>query len=508
MSGSQVSKKRLCSSDGENSNTNIPKAITGWVLKFKSTGASGRLPKDEAIEINELINIHKKVDERIQKLHETLEDVSSKILGISEAKETKIQTRKDNSSESKMKESQVLTNCFKEGMSIRNTPRRGTGNDTWMSESVIAYQELRDKTENQAIQLKKLHEKLKEFLEQTMTKHEDMMGTIEAKKIPRKKEWSGDADPCTMKDLEVLTNNFSEENLIGDTSYGKLYRGKFQTGAETKDVVVKIWDEKVDVIDDGVVVKEEVKFLADSFTDHPNLPKLISFCNNGYRDPVLKNGVVYDVKALGRLCDYIPKDTFSWIHRFKVAYGVAKVLRHLQDRDYPYVIYNLDTENIVLNQEYCPVVVDFGLLFGGLKGGPRYTQQLAEMSTGYEDPYFAYAKKRSPENDVYSFGINLLALMAKRTDKEIDLYDMECRKNMFERWACREYKGDGCSLVNSSLKEDKDYEEADGVALTKLAMDCIQVKRNQLPKRPSFNGVVHRLKRLSVYQMMRSQKQK
>ncbi|KAL6584786.1 hypothetical protein OROMI_004075 [Orobanche minor] len=222
-------KTSVLKSFRENSNTNIPKAISGWVPKSKSTAATGSLPRDEATEIYELINIHKKVDERIQKLHETLEDGSR--------------------------------------MSIRNTSSRGTRNDTGMNESVVAYQELRDKTEIQAIQLQKLHEKLEEFLDQTMRKHEDMVGMIEAKKIPRKKEWSGNADLCTMKDLEELTD-----------------KGKWKlnsTGAETKDVLVKIWDEKVDIIDDGIVVKEEVKFLADDSCDHPNLPKLISFCNNG-----------------------------------------------------------------------------------------------------------------------------------------------------------------------------------------------------------------------------------
>ncbi|KAL6568050.1 hypothetical protein OROHE_003734 [Orobanche hederae] len=351
-----------------NCNTNIPKAISGWVPKSKSTAATGSLPRDEATEIYELINIHKKVDERIQKLHETLEDGSSKILGISEAKATKIQTKKDNSSQSRLKEFQVLTTCFKEGMSIRNTSSRGTRNDTGMNESVVVYQELRDKTEIQAIQLQKLHEKLEEFLDQTMRKHEDMVGMIEAKKIPRKKEWSGNAD---------------------------LWKWKLNsTGAETKDVLVKIWDEKVDIIDDGIVVKEEVKFLANNFCDHPNLPKLI------------------------------------------IAFATTDIV----------TLYVKMVENIVLNKEYSPVVVDFGLLFGGLKGGPRYTQQLAEMSYGYDDPYFAYAKKRGPENDVYSFGINLLALMAKRTDKDINHYDMECINNMLETWACREYTGMGVRL--------------------------------------------------------------
>ncbi|KAL6568051.1 hypothetical protein OROHE_003735 [Orobanche hederae] len=38
-------------------------------------------------------------------------------------------------------------------------------------------------------------------------------------------------------------------------------------------------------------------------------------------------------------------------------------------------------------------------------------------------------------------------------------------------------------------------------------MDCIQVKLEGLPKRPSVYDVVHILKRLTVYKAMKSQKQ-
>lgn len=40
--------------------------------------------------------------------------------------------------------------------------------------------------------------------------------------------------------------------------FGKLYRGKLKLdsiGAKTRDVTAKIWDDKVDVIDDGKVVE-------------------------------------------------------------------------------------------------------------------------------------------------------------------------------------------------------------------------------------------------------------
>ena len=63
---------------------------------------------------------------------------------------------------------------------------------------------------------------------------------------------------CTSDVLEALTDNFKEENFIGPTTFGKVYRGKLKLdpiGGETRDVTVKIWDDNVDVIDDGKVTE-------------------------------------------------------------------------------------------------------------------------------------------------------------------------------------------------------------------------------------------------------------
>ena len=53
-------------------------------------------------------------------------------------------------------------------------------------------------------------------------------------------DFSADCKPkkYCWRDLELLTNFFSEENFIGKINFGKVYRGKTQQGQE---VTVKIW---------------------------------------------------------------------------------------------------------------------------------------------------------------------------------------------------------------------------------------------------------------------------
>ncbi|KAM7462104.1 hypothetical protein LguiA_030225 [Lonicera macranthoides] len=88
-----------------------------------------------------------------------------------------------------------------------------------------------------------------------------------------------------------------------------------------------IWDDKVDVIDDGKVVEEEVKFLSHMKYD-PNLAKLIGFCSNGY-------------------CS---GGTSEWV---KVAFEFGKLLQCLYDgidhEQWLYLVFNIDSTNIMLD---------------------------------------------------------------------------------------------------------------------------------------------------------------
>ncbi|KAM7462097.1 hypothetical protein LguiA_030218 [Lonicera macranthoides] len=223
---------------------------------------------------------------------------------------------------------------------------------------------------------------------------------------------------CTSDVLEALTDNFKEENFIGPTTFGKVYRGKLKLdpiGAETRDVTVKIWDDNVDVIDDGKVTEEEVKFLSNPNVNyHPNLAKLIGYCSNGYCSEGPVNGVVYELNPLDSLYNHTAK-------------GIKRIW-----------------------------------------------------------------------SDVFSYGLILLGLIAKRVDLKEDL--VKYMYKTLDEWAYEAYKPH-CSLVHDSLTKDKDYDEFDAIALTELAMRCIKADN---PKEcPTMSQVVNCLKKLRAFQVLK-----
>lgn len=99
-------------------------------------------------------------------------------------------------------------------------------------------------------------------------------------------------------------------------------------------------------------------------------------------------------------------------------------------------------------------------------------------------------------SEVFSFGVILLGLIAKRTsDLEKQGKPDLLLNNLIHIWAKMEYKPQ-CSLVHKSLQEDWGYHPEDGVAITELGMHCIEFfPRN----RPTMKDAVERLESLHIF---------
>ena len=98
---------------------------------------------------------------------------------------------------------------------------------------------------------------------------------------------------------------------------------------------------------------------------------------------------------------------------------------------------------------------------------------------------------------MFSYGLILLGLIARRVDSKEDV--VKFMYKTLDEWAYNVYEPQ-CLLVNTSLTKDKDYNESDAIALTELAMCCIQVDNPQ--ERPTMHQVLERLKKLHAFQVL------
>ncbi|KAK4744011.1 hypothetical protein SAY87_010323 [Trapa incisa] len=216
----------------------------------------------------------------------------------------------------------------------------------------------------------------------------------------------------TFRELATATKNFKEMNLIGEGGFGKVYKGRLETGEV---VAIKQLNH------DGLQGFQEfiVEVLMLSLLHHPNLVTLIGYCTDG--DQRL---LVYEYMPKGSLEDHLFDPTpdqvpLSWNTRIKIAVGAAKGLEYLHCKANPPVIYrDLKSANILLDDDFNSKLSDFGLAKLGPVGDNTHVSTRVMGTYGYCAPEYAMSGKLTLKSDIYSFGVVLLELITGR--KAID----------------------------------------------------------------------------------------
>ncbi|KAI8001484.1 Protein STRUBBELIG-RECEPTOR FAMILY 8 [Camellia lanceoleosa] len=227
---------------------------------------------------------------------------------------------------------------------------------------------------------------------------------------------------------DKATNSFSQENLIGEGSLGRVYRGEFPNG---KVVAIK----KID--NAALSLQEEDNFLEAvsnmSRLRHPNIIVLVGYCaEHGQRL------LVYDYIGNGSLQDMLHfaderGKMLTWNARVRVALGTARALEYLHEVCLPSVVHrNFKSANILLDEELNPHLSDCGLaaLTPNTERQVSSTQMVG--SFGYSAPEFALSGIYTVKSDVYSFGVVMLELLTGR--KPLDSSRVRSEQSLV-RWA-------------------------------------------------------------------------
>ncbi|KAK3135178.1 hypothetical protein QOZ80_5BG0415490 [Eleusine coracana subsp. coracana] len=213
----------------------------------------------------------------------------------------------------------------------------------------------------------------------------------------------------TFRQLAEATNSFSQENMLGEGGFGRVYKGYIQDTAEV--IAVKQLDK------DGLQGNRE--FLVDvlmlSLLHHPNLVNLL-----GYSTECEQRILVYEYMPLGSLQDHLLDLTpnsqpLSWHTRMKIACGAARGIEYLHEIANPPVIYrDLKASNILLDGSFNAKLSDFGLAKLGPVGDKSHVSTRVMGTYGYCAPEYAMSGKLTKMSDIYSFGIVLLEVITGR----------------------------------------------------------------------------------------------
>ncbi|GMH02902.1 hypothetical protein Nepgr_004741 [Nepenthes gracilis] len=216
------------------------------------------------------------------------------------------------------------------------------------------------------------------------------------------------AKSFTYRELCIATGMFNSANKIGEGGFGKVYRGRLETG---EIVAIKQLNHE------GIQGSQEfiIEVLMLSLLHHPNLMSLIGYCTDG--DERL---LVYEYMPEGSLEDHLfdlrpNKFPLDWNTRLKIAVGTAKGLEYLHCRANPPVIFrDLKPANILLGNDFHPKLSDFGLAKLGPVGDKTHVSTRVMGTYGYCAPEYAMSGKLTLKSDVYSLGVVLLELITGR----------------------------------------------------------------------------------------------
>uniref|UniRef100_A0A7N0T5C3 Protein kinase domain-containing protein n=1 Tax=Kalanchoe fedtschenkoi TaxID=63787 RepID=A0A7N0T5C3_KALFE len=214
--------------------------------------------------------------------------------------------------------------------------------------------------------------------------------------------------------LEALTNGFSQDNVIGNFQFGKVYRANDEY---YKQLMVKVWDNCEAWPEDNERRLKEECYLAydDRLRSHPNMINIFAISW-----PDCRPALAYQLNALDTVHNLQEKG--KWSKKCDVfAYGV--------------VLIGLISKRVVLEKN-------------------KKTSQEPFLYDWAHDEY--WKAKKNPNVDPSKF-----------------------------------------SVIHKSLETEAFFSMRDGVALTKLAMQCVNYNPQ---KRPTMKQVVNGLRELCIVQ--------
>ncbi|XP_062183079.1 cysteine-rich receptor-like protein kinase 10 isoform X1 [Phragmites australis] len=225
-------------------------------------------------------------------------------------------------------------------------------------------------------------------------------------------ELEGRSSEFTFYDFsQVLesTNNFSEENKLGQGGFGPVYKGRFPDGLEI--AVKRLASHSGQGFTE---FKNEIQLIAK--LQHTNLVRLLGCCSQGE-----EKTLIYEYLPNKSLDFFIFDETrkalLDWNKRLVIIEGIAQGLLYLHKHSRLRVIHrDLKASNILLDCEMKPKISDFGLAKIFSTNDTEGNTKRIVGTYGYMAPEYAAEGLFSIKSDVFSFGVLFLEIVSgKRT---------------------------------------------------------------------------------------------
>ncbi|XP_027152915.1 rust resistance kinase Lr10-like isoform X1 [Coffea eugenioides] len=281
-------------------------------------------------------------------------------------------------------------------------------------------------------------------------------------------------------EVKKMTDSFKIK--LGQGGYGCVYKGKLQDGSP---VAVKVLKE---LKGSGEEFINEVASI--SRTSHINVVTLLGFCFQGR-----KRALVYEFMPNGSLEKFIyggkslTNCQLGWQILYKIAVGIARGLEYLHRGCNTRILhFDIKPHNILLDENLCPKISDFGLAKLCLQKESIVSILGARGTVGYIAPE-VFCKNIggvSHKSDVYSYGMMVFEMVGGR--KNIDVGVDHSSEIYFPHWIYARLDRGEEDLGLHGISNEEENELARKMIMVSLW--CIQTDP---VNRPSMTKVVEML---------------
>ncbi|KAL5204031.1 hypothetical protein ABZP36_008902 [Zizania latifolia] len=286
------------------------------------------------------------------------------------------------------------------------------------------------------------------------------------------------------RELQIATNNFSEQSVLGKGGFGKVYKGVLP-GPHGRKVAVKRLFE-VERPDGEMAFLREVELI--SIAVHKNILRLIGFCTTP-TERLLVYPFMENLSVASRLRDIkLNEPALDWPTRVRIALDAARGLEYLHEHCNPKIIHrDVKAANVLLDGNFEAVVGDFGL--AKMMDVERNTVTTGVRGTmGHIAPEYIKTGRPSVKTDIFGYGVMLLEIVTGKRAIFPDFLEGAGEIMLIDQVKMSMQEGRLAGVVDRNLDSAYNHEELEKIV--QIALLCTDMD----PKhRPAMSEVVQML---------------
>ncbi|KAL9243531.1 hypothetical protein vseg_017406 [Gypsophila vaccaria] len=293
-------------------------------------------------------------------------------------------------------------------------------------------------------------------------------------------------------DLATLisaTNNFSDENKLGEGGFGGVYKG---TLSNERLIAVK----RLSVSSSQGMQEFKTEALLVAKLQHRNLVQLIGFCYTK-QEKLLVYEYVANKSLDYFLFNHEKRRQLSWQKRYNnIIRGIARGLLYLHHDSQLRIIHrDLKASNVLLDEEMNPKISDFGTarIFDVDHRQTIYTSRVVG-TRGYMAPEYVLEGQFSVKLDVYSFGVLVLEIISGERNCTFNRLDGVVKDLLSEAWLQWE-AGTPLKFVDPLIRDSCSNNSDEVMRCIQLGLLCVQ---ESVENRPTMANVALSLESCSI----------